>query len=806
MASKRTLLLRFLVLTLLLLGVSACNRRGSTSTATTVPAPAEETTVPPTQPPPTSPPVATETPTPTPTATATPEPVVLLPAPLYFLSDGQIQRLETDGRTLTQLTQEQAPIRDFDVSPVDAHLVYVSGNSLIEADPQYGTRVVKVERAPVAADNSEAYITQRISDPHFSPDGSQIAFGLDGVNRIESGEHTDFTTLLPSDLYPDPNNPPRSSVRFFTPGVWSPNGERLLVRFSYWPEAGGLAVLDLTDNSLVDLTSDDPNAVLCCDWAWSRDGETGFIASDLLAYGTPGLARVDAASGTVNTLVRGVPLGEMGADNPLRLFRSPYPASEGTLLAFASVQEDMDQPTRYRMQQVDPESGELLALREEDYETPGDILWARDGSGAVLVDRRSSGPTAPAAGPLVWLAVDGSPAPELPATGDHLHWGPPAAESAATAGENLDQEQEGQENQADEAGAAQAEGAQLTAQVLLNVRSGPDVAYPIVGELAAGESASIVGVSPNGEWWQIVYPPASDERAWVSGDPEFATAENAADVAIVTPPPPPAPTGRIYYAAPGTDGLISIFVQPLTSGATPALVIANASQPSLHQASGRLALRSTRSDLLGIGIFDLTQERLTGLTSHVEDSLPRWNPAGDRLVFASTRHGDRRWRVYTVPVGGAATAQDIAFGLDPDWHPTADRIAYKGCDERGEHCGIWTMDSSGGERRPLTENKTDARPVWTPSGRQIVFMSESRHDNWDIYSVDSWGNVTRLTNSPANDGLPTVSPDGSWVGFVSHRGGQWGVWIVPIQGGPARRVITIGPDLPNWLEQGIDWD
>jgi hypothetical protein len=29
--------------------------------------------------------------------------------------------------------------------------------------------------------------------------------------------------------------------------------------------------------------------------------------------------------------------------------------------------------------------------------------------------------------------------------------------------------------------------------------------------------------------------------------------------------------------------------------------------------------------------------------------------------------------------------------------------------------------------------------------------------------------------------------------------------VAPISGGAAQRVIEIGVDLPNWLEQGIDW-
>jgi Tol biopolymer transport system component len=764
------------------------------------PIPLMEETPPPIPPTPTPSTVAATVPLPTPTDP--PPPVIILPAPLYFLSDGQIQRLETDGQILTQLTQEAAPITDFDVSPIDARLVYVTNNRLIEANPQYGTRIVKVAGEPFDEAVPGDAITKRISDPRFSPDGSQIAFGLNGVNLIAAGDVVTYTTLLQSDPYPDLNNPPRSDVRFFTPGSWAPNSNRLMVRFSYWPEAGGLAIFDLADNSLRSLTSEDPNTPLCCDWAWGRDGSTAFIASDLLAYGIPGLAQVDVASGAATLLLAGFGTSdEVSVDEPLSLFRSPHQSSDNILMAFVSQIQRMDQTALYQMMRVGIDADEMLLIGEETIETSGDILWARDSSGAALADLNGSGPL-DFAGPILWLPANGDPAVSLPAYGAQLRWGPSATAPVATPTIQASETAESADADTD---VDETDEATVTAQVLLNVRSGPSTAYAIVGELESSESTLVTGVSPDGSWWQIVYPPDSEERAWVIGDPQFTQAQNTEDVTVVTPPPLPRSVGRIFYSAPGPDGFQSILAQSLAPGATPQLIIRDASQPALYQ-GGRLAVRSSRSDLLGIGVFDIASGQISGVTSHIEDSNPNWSPDGGRLVFASTRHGDRRWRVYTVPAGGNQTAQELTFGLDPDWHPSADQIVYKGCDDRGEACGLWVMDSSGGNRTPLTENKTDSRPVWSADGRTVAFMSESRHGNWEVYAVDATsGAVTRLTDSASLDGLPTISPDGSRVAFVSNRGGSWGIWVVPLTGGSAQQVIVIGPDLPNWLEQGIDW-
>ena len=84
-----------------------------------------------------------------------------------------------------------------------------------------------------------------------------------------------------------------------------------------------------------------------------------------------------------------------------------------------------------------------------------------------------------------------------------------------------------------------AAGAMVTAQVGLNVRSGPGVEYPPIGGLADGRSAQISGKNPEGTWWQIVYPLNSGGRGWVSAKPQYSTSHNVETVPVVLVPPPP---------------------------------------------------------------------------------------------------------------------------------------------------------------------------------------------------------------------------------------------------------------------------
>ena len=105
---------------------------------------------------------------------------------------------------------------------------------------------------------------------------------------------------------------------------------------------------------------------------------------------------------------------------------------------------------------------------------------------------------------------------------------------------------------------------------------------------------------------------------------------------------------------------------------------------------------------------------------------------------------------------------------------------------------IWTVRSSGGEARLLVSHPAnESRPLYSPDGRKLAFIS-NRMGNGDIYvlTFDS-GDLKRLTFDDANDQLDGWSRDGRWIYFTSSSrdiSGMNDLFRVSIDGGTPMQV------------------
>ena len=113
------------------------------------------------------------------------------------------------------------------------------------------------------------------------------------------------------------------------------------------------------------------------------------------------------------------------------------------------------------------------------------------------------------------------------------------------------------------------------------------------------------------------------------------------------------------------------------------------------------------------------------------------------------------------------------------------------------------MNPDGSEQVNITRNKADdISPRWSPTGEQILFVSD-RDGVRDLYLMDANGtNVRRIFGKSMRREKPTWSPTGEQIAYKRGRFGGRFIYIAPIDGKKEERV-AIG-SCPTWSSDGTE--
>lgn len=180
------------------------------------------------------------------------------------------------------------------------------------------------------------------------------------------------------------------------------------------------------------------------------------------------------------------------------------------------------------------------------------------------------------------------------------------------------------------------------------------------------------------------------------------------------------------------------------------------------------------------------------ISSTQQDSAPSFARDGVHFAFQSQRSGFQE--IWMAALDGTGLRQ-LTHGNGPLTGSPAlghlhDEVLF---DSRtGGHSHIFAIHASGGAPRQLTNGDfNDITPRWSNDDTAIYFRS-NRGGRWQLWRVDSNGGSPQPVTT--GDGIvPQESPDGKFLYFA--RGGEAGIWRVPIQGGPEMQVLpepTVG--------------
>jgi hypothetical protein len=356
----------------------------------------------------------------------------LLPAPVIYLGAEKegvapgtqnLWRLEVDGTTTRQLTDESVSIAGFAVSPRDGSIVYATfgDNELYRIDADGSGRTLLFDGQDMTGQPENDSLRQ-IANLAWSPDGAWIAFGMDGIYVIPAagGE----PQLLVADLIVTEGSP--QDARYYRPISWSPDGSRILALEGFGVEGASYAVVEVPGGEVTSLG----HSLNCCEPSWNLDGTAFYFSSPVYGLIMPGLWRAEAASGEVTTLIAGFegPGFPENSDEDMSLVQSVRQLRDGSLYAFVAFgsheelflneQAELAFP-RLTMARISPAGTEVEFLRSDGY-VFGEALWAQDGSGAVInVLEEEDLPNAA----FLWLTSDDAPAVVLAGEGFHPQWG-----------------------------------------------------------------------------------------------------------------------------------------------------------------------------------------------------------------------------------------------------------------------------------------------------------------------------------------------------------------------------------------------
>ena len=356
---------------------------------------------------------------------ATPEPEspsALLPRSLYYLGSddaglAQVFRMEKDGETTAQLTFEPDPVEYYDISPVDASVVYISNNQMLLIQADGSDRRVLVDGG--AVDENNPYLS-KVGNPVFSPNGQTIAYGHKGLNLYAVS--TGATNLVIEDQWDEVGGGLSIPTELYWPEKYSRDGTKLLVTLGYY-EGASTAVYYPASNALTRLSGGE-GAIICCgDYHLSDDGSVLYAASPHMGMFNAGLWRVDIATGNVATL-----FSTTFDSNPAEVADNPFLAPDGQLYFFyASVPNTegfIDRAPLQLVRSAPDGVADRTVLRPETFPNVWEALWAPDASFVIVTlsniqtDQGLQGREAQV------VYTDGRPILPLLPFAQRLKWGP----------------------------------------------------------------------------------------------------------------------------------------------------------------------------------------------------------------------------------------------------------------------------------------------------------------------------------------------------------------------------------------------
>ena len=204
----------------------------------------------------------------------------------------------------------------------------------------------------------------------------------------------------------------------------------------------------------------------------------------------------------------------------------------------------------------------------------------------------------------------------------------------------------------------------------------------------------------------------------------------------------------------------------------------------------RLAVSILGPTEVGISIYDLTRQTLTGLPSQgAEQFWPLWAPDGQRVVFDLMQSGIHSlgWQQADGSAPPATLAREAAIPIS--WSPDGSELAVFKDD------GIWVVDftSDPPKLRPVVQRPGAALwPAFSPDGRWLLWAGWTTESQ--VYLQPYPGPGPRVQVSVENGRSPTWNPNSREIFFTTYDAAKgWRMMSVAVALGATATLGTPRP-------------
>jgi Tol biopolymer transport system component/serine/threonine protein kinase len=324
------------------------------------------------------------------------------------------------------------------------------------------------------------------------------------------------------------------------------------------------------------------------------------------------------------------------------------------------------------------------------------------------------------------------------------------------------------------------------------------------------------------------------------------------------------PDGKMMAYAAGPESLMHLYIRQIAGGRTISLTESfpgNHRWPQWSPDGTSIAFQSGEAIYVVPALGGIPKQ-LVEPSPEGSVRAPSWSPDGKQFAYVQGRN------IYVCSIDGGEPRK-ITEAFEPyslSWSPDGSKIAYVsgnpsflfGTIGNIAPSSIWIVSTIKGVPFQMTNNNyLNVSPVWTPDGRNLLFVS-NQGGSRDVYqlplnaSSEPSGPPVRLTTGlnahtisisvdgkklaysvfiytaniwsiriPKGEGISIseaqpvtegnqaiegigVSPDGKWLTFDSNRSGNQDIYKMPVGGGELEKLTTHPSDdfLPSWSPDG----